>query len=92
VHDSNAKLPVGILRGNIHQYGDFDECLAVVEPARSFRGKFCLANIQLEIPKSMEFLHLMKNQYVAEELVKTTFADVSSSVASMNLLKTRFFV
>ena len=83
VHDSNAKIPSGILRGNIHQYGDFDECLGAVAPVGDFRGKFCLANIQPTIPESMAFLHLLKNKYVAEELVKTTFADVSTSVPTM---------
>ncbi|VVC32263.1 Nose resistant-to-fluoxetine protein, N-terminal,Acyltransferase 3 [Cinara cedri] len=45
--DSSAKIPSGILRGNLNQYGDFDECINTVhengEPV-----KYCLAAIQLK--------------------------------------------
>lgn len=40
--DATAKIPSGLLRGNVNQYGDFDECLEVPN------AKYCLADIDLE--------------------------------------------
>ena len=53
--DSTAKIPDGILYGNIRDLGNFDECLSVgatlidsSEETREeiFRGKYCLINLQ----------------------------------------------
>jgi hypothetical protein len=46
LHDANAKLPSGLLNGNVNQYGDFDQCLRVISPTKSFTGKYCLAYLQ----------------------------------------------
>lgn len=40
--DATAKLPSGILNGNIIQYGDFDACMEVPS------AQYCLAEIDLE--------------------------------------------
>jgi Nose resistant-to-fluoxetine protein, N-terminal domain len=77
VHDSKAKLPAGILRGNVHQYGDFDECLSSIAPDKNFRGKYCLANIQMIIPENLELLKNVKAEFVLEELFTSNFTDVS---------------
>ncbi|KAK1137956.1 hypothetical protein K0M31_002448 [Melipona bicolor] len=51
--DSSAKVPSGILRGNVNQFGDFDECLGVMahvklnEKTIRVQGKYCLASIDL---------------------------------------------
>ncbi|XP_059481023.1 nose resistant to fluoxetine protein 6-like [Neocloeon triangulifer] len=47
--DATAKLPSGLLYGNIKSYGQFDECLAVVSKGqRQFTGQYCLANVHLK--------------------------------------------
>lgn len=72
--DARAKLPSGILSGNLNQFGDFDECLAVRSTDESFRGKFCLASIMFnEIAGNdvLKFKILAANSYVSE------FNDVS---------------
>jgi Nose resistant-to-fluoxetine protein, N-terminal domain len=53
--DANAKLPSGILRGNINQLGDYDQCLGIATKIKvtedqsiRFRGKYCLAHIELQ--------------------------------------------
>ncbi|OAD59130.1 Nose resistant to fluoxetine protein 6 [Eufriesea mexicana] len=51
--DSSAKIPSGLLRGNVNQFGDFDECLGVMahvklnENTIKVQGKYCLAKIDL---------------------------------------------
>ncbi|VEN47799.1 unnamed protein product [Callosobruchus maculatus] len=39
--DASAKLPSGILKGNVNQYGNFDECMEVKT------GQYCLAEIDI---------------------------------------------
>ncbi|XP_015511176.1 uncharacterized protein LOC107217967 [Neodiprion lecontei] len=52
--DSSAKVPSGLLRGNINQLGDFDQCLGVKayvkvdEKTVKVQGKYCLATIDLQ--------------------------------------------
>jgi len=62
VLDSSAKIPSGLLNGNINQYGDFDQCLDLkteLDPSmypqlENYRieGKYCLATLDLDIWKS----------------------------------------
>ncbi|KAJ8983915.1 hypothetical protein NQ317_006719 [Molorchus minor] len=40
--DATAKLPSGILRGNVNQYGDFEECMELDS------ASYCLAEINIE--------------------------------------------
>jgi hypothetical protein len=47
IYDASAKLPSGILNGNVNQFGDFDQCLDVISPA-NFQGQYCLAYLQPE--------------------------------------------
>nr|CAD7256296.1 unnamed protein product [Timema shepardi] len=52
LYDSSAKLPSGLLRGNVNQLGDFDQCLSAMgsEPNTStglIRGQYCLASIDI---------------------------------------------
>jgi hypothetical protein len=48
VYDSSAKLPSGILRGNVNQLGDFDQCLSVAAQENpSIVGKYCLASVDV---------------------------------------------
>ncbi|GFG33259.1 hypothetical protein Cfor_03997 [Coptotermes formosanus] len=48
MYDSSAKLPSGILRGNVNQLGDFDQCLSVsTQENPSIVGKYCLASVDV---------------------------------------------
>lgn len=69
--DSTAKIPSGLLRGNVNQLGDFDLCTKISQKIKisesntmKMRGKYCLANIdvvaavdQLKLP-----VHLMQGR------------------------------
>ncbi|EFA04173.1 O-acyltransferase like protein [Tribolium castaneum] len=48
MYDASAKLPTGILNGNVNQLGDFDLCLQANERRLGIRGKYCLASMQVE--------------------------------------------
>ncbi|XP_034933729.1 nose resistant to fluoxetine protein 6-like isoform X2 [Chelonus insularis] len=54
VLDSSGKIPSGLLRGNINQLGDFDECLGVIAHVKmpdstlKIQGKYCLVNIDIQ--------------------------------------------
>ncbi|XP_056642944.1 O-acyltransferase like protein [Diorhabda sublineata] len=52
MYDSTAKLPSGILNGNINQFGDFDMCLDAFSQKHGIQGQYCLASIEVENPKS----------------------------------------
>ncbi|XP_070160988.1 uncharacterized protein [Polyergus mexicanus] len=51
--DSSAKIPSGLLRGNVNQLGDYDQCLGVLayvkvdERTIRIQGKYCLATVDL---------------------------------------------
>ncbi|PSN38328.1 hypothetical protein C0J52_12694 [Blattella germanica] len=51
--DATAKIPDGILQGNIRHLGNFDECLSVravdYVKAETFRGKYCLTNLHFTV-------------------------------------------
>ena len=74
--DSNAKLPSGILNGNINQLGDFDQCLSVTSSENDFSGQYCLANIQLNLPKKFKNLNKLRNLVLANEPYHSDFNDV----------------
>ncbi|KAJ8961100.1 hypothetical protein NQ318_008776 [Aromia moschata] len=66
MYDSTAKLPSGILNGNVNQFGDFDMCLAARLERRNILGQYCLASLEVEVPQSMYLagLHkLMQSHY-----------------------------
>ncbi|XP_018325878.1 nose resistant to fluoxetine protein 6 [Agrilus planipennis] len=56
MYDSSAKIPSGILSGNINQLGDFDECLNAVSEKWNIEGQYCLASLQVQEPTT-RYLH-----------------------------------
>ncbi|XP_018398460.1 PREDICTED: uncharacterized protein LOC108776360 [Cyphomyrmex costatus] len=56
--DSSAKIPSGLLRGNVNQLGDYDQCLGVLahvkvdERTIRIQGKYCLATVDLHATHS----------------------------------------
>lgn len=55
--DATAKLPSGILSGNVNQYGDFDECLSVDE------AQYCLPEIELKWREEMQEFKPLVHSY-----------------------------
>lgn len=69
--DATAKLPSGILNGNINQYGDFDECLSVES------AQYCLVEIDLQ-PFWREPYLKFQDKVHSYFVFKEEFHDVSS--------------
>lgn len=69
--DSSAKIPSGILRGNLNQYGDFDECINIFNNGMS--GKYCLAAIKLKRSIFDDKIH-------AYHQVKSNLTDVNNKI------------
>lgn len=85
VVDSSAKIPPGILRGNLNQYGDFDECINAIDN-NGMSAKYCLAAIHIEQQHS-----IFGNEISAYHQVKNNLTDVSISFFFIDLLK-YFFI
>lgn len=77
MHDASAKIPSGILSGNINQLGDFDECLNVNSPNNEFTGKYCLAYVQISIPDHLTKLSKLRKLLQAHDAFVNDFDDVS---------------
>lgn len=81
VFDSSAKIPSGLLRGNVNQLGDFDECLGIMAHVKlddktiKVQGKYCLASIDL-YPARPD-MKLPVNMMQARAFVRGSMHDVS---------------
>jgi len=76
VYDATAKVPSGLLNGNINQFGDFDECIGV-EGKSGIRGQYCLAYLQLDVNQSrpdLKYLHRLLHSHYA---FRSNMTDVS---------------
>ncbi|XP_044729915.1 nose resistant to fluoxetine protein 6-like [Chrysoperla carnea] len=52
MYDASAKIPLGILSGNLNQYGNFDECLNTHSDNGEISGQYCMADIEIMEPNS----------------------------------------
>lgn len=80
MYDASAKLPSGILRGNVNQLGDFDQCLAVTsQDEPRIDGKYCLASVDVESTKlntnDIESLQHAVQLAQAHEFIKSSYRD-----------------
>ncbi|KAG5323880.1 NRF6 protein, partial [Acromyrmex heyeri] len=67
MYDATAKVPSGLLSGNVNQFGDFDECVGV-EGKDGIRGQYCLAYLQLDVDQSrpdLKYLHRLLHSHYA---------------------------
>ncbi|XP_076645967.1 uncharacterized protein LOC143355219 isoform X2 [Halictus rubicundus] len=77
--DSSAKIPPGILRGNVNQLGDFDECMGVMAHVKlnnstiKVQGKYCLADVDFYAshPDMRHVVNLMQ----ARSTIRSTMRD-----------------
>lgn len=91
VHDASAKIPSGILSGNIHQLGDFDECLNAKAPNNEFSGKYCLAYVQISVPAHLPKLSRLRKLLQAHDAFVNDFDDVSTAnTLACNLIMVKF--
>ena len=48
VYDASAKIPPGLITGNIKQLGNYDECLRI-KTGQSFNAQACSASVRFAI-------------------------------------------
>lgn len=77
MHDASAKIPSGILNGNMNQYGDFDQCLNVIAPNDEFSGKYCLASVQLNVSDQLPRLKRIRKLVQSHDAFVNDINDVS---------------
>lgn len=76
MYDATAKIPSGLLNGNINQFGDFDECIGI-QGSEGIQGQYCLAYLHLKIDESridLRHLHRLVHSHYA---FKSNITDVS---------------
>jgi hypothetical protein len=78
VFDATAKMPSGLLNGNVNQLGDFDECLGVEGP-ETIRGQYCLAYLQLDIEGSRPDLQKLHRLVHSHYAFRSNISDVSTA-------------
>jgi len=85
VHDASAKLPSGLLNGNVNQYGDFDQCLQVRSPSQGpfIKGRYCLTTVafRLSDPQHPLLRHIHQLLH-AHEFYSRVQDDVSAATVS----------
>lgn len=77
MHDATAKLPSGILNGNVNNFGDFDLCYNAEAPSDEFQGKYCLAYLQPSVSKPLKYTNYLRKLMQSHEAFKSNFDDVS---------------
>lgn len=78
MHDASAKIPSGVLNGNMNQYGDFDQCLNVIAPNDEFSGKYCLAYVQLSVSDQLPQLKHIRKLVQSHDAFVNDIDDVST--------------
>lgn len=77
VYDATAKIPSGLLNGNVNQFGDFDECVEI-QGSEGIQGQYCLTYLQLSIDESrldLKHLHRLLHSHYA---FRSNISDVST--------------
>jgi len=80
VHDASAKLPPGLLNGNVNQYGDIDQCLQVrsLRQGRVIKGRYCLTTMALRLSDPHHPLLRQIHQLLqSHDMVHSELDDVS---------------
>ncbi|XP_058064194.1 nose resistant to fluoxetine protein 6 isoform X2 [Anopheles bellator] len=82
MHDASAKIGNGILNGNINQYGDFDQCLGILqEPAASngaqpvVQGRYCMAEVQPTVKPNTVVLKYLFDLAQAHGMLRSSLHD-----------------
>lgn len=80
VFDASANFPSGILNGNVNSYGDFQECLSIVNHERvNFKGKHCFVEFQPVVNKSATYIKHLHQLVQSYEIIESKFEDVSKN-------------
>ena len=80
--DASAKIPSGLMRGNINQLGDFDLCVDIAKRIKvtdnesiRMKGKYCLAHV--DVTSTDDDLKLPVHLMQGKSFLRSTRNDVS---------------
>lgn len=85
VLDSSAKLPSGVLNGNVNQFGDFDQCLSVEATNNNLQGKYCVAYLQPTVSTSLRYTNYLRKLLQSYDAFRSNFDDVSLKIFRFRL-------
>lgn len=91
VYDATAKIPSGLLNGNVNQLGDFDECVGI-EATDGIRGQYCLAYLQLDVDQSRPYLSHLHRLLHSHYAFRSNMSDVSISNFPTGQLELRVLI
>lgn len=81
VYDASAKIPSGILSGNVNQFGDFDQCLRVNDQKWGVKGQYCLTYVEMKLPSNAnEKLKYVFDLMHSHSAFRSRLEDVSISI------------
>lgn len=78
MHDATAKVSAGVLTGNANQFGNFDECLRIKASEENFRGKYCLAAMEMKVEGNNSYLKFLRDLVLTDVPFNGSFQDVNS--------------
>lgn len=91
MYDATAKIPSGLLNGNVNQLGDFDECVETVG-IDGIQGQYCLAYLQLDIDESRPDLKHLHRLLHSHYIFRSNVTDVSAAYIRVSKRKESYFV
>lgn len=88
MYDASAKIPSGILSGNVNQFGDFDQCLNANDEKSGIKGQYCLAFVELSLPPNAdEKLKYILDLVHSHSAFRSRLEDVSVYQRKINTFK-----
>lgn len=76
MYDATAKIPSGLLSGNVNQFGHYDLCMNSANEEHDINGQYCLASLQIESPNN-PYLAAIHDLIYAHSPFKSKLQDVS---------------
>ncbi|XP_063233050.1 nose resistant to fluoxetine protein 6-like isoform X2 [Bacillus rossius redtenbacheri] len=92
--DATAKLPSGLLNGNVNQFGDFDQCLEVHRGAGApLTARYCLAYLDVEpAPWASPAVREVDSLLHSHHAVRSRFHDPGHRIPRFSLVNWGFCV
>lgn len=85
MYDATAKIPSGLLSGNVNQFGHYDLCMQSINDEYDINGQYCLASLQIDSPNN-PYLAAIHDLVYAHSPFKSKLDDVSELIFIFNEL------
>ncbi|XP_076290207.1 nose resistant to fluoxetine protein 6 isoform X2 [Lasioglossum baleicum] len=85
MYDATAKMPSGLLNGNVNQFGDFDECIGI-QGSEGIQGQYCLVYLQLSIHESRIDLKHIQRLLHSHYAFRSNITDPGHRVPRFNII------